>query len=112
MSAEYGVTSGGTWGIFESYSEEESVEKVEVRNEDNQAEEQKALSKEVKKTWKCTLVSGETPPSAGEVLTVGTWSGIVDSVKKTQENGNHYTTYEVVASQRDAATLTAYSAPA
>ena len=107
----FGVTSAGAWGIFQSHDSESTVEKIEVRDEDNYAVAQKALSKETKKTWKAKLVDGSTPPDAGQILTVDTWTGIIDSAKLTEENGRHWKEYEITASRRDAAELTAYSAP-
>ncbi|MCF6174817.1 MAG: hypothetical protein L3J71_03515 [Victivallaceae bacterium] len=108
---EYGVTSGGAWGFFASATHNDSVEKAETTDENGYTVEQKAISQNQEKKFEATIKVNQTPPASGEILTVGAWTGIIDSADLT-ETGNEAKKYSVTASCKDGANLVAYVAPA
>lgn len=110
MAVVIGITSAGAWGIFQTENDETKVDKKEVTGEDSLCAIQKAVSQERTRSWTAKLVAAQTPPVAGEILTVDTWTGIIDSAKKTADVDAHFVTYDITASRKDAAELIAYDA--
>ncbi len=112
MAVQFGVVSGGAWGIFQSAEVARKADVKEVIDEDGYAVEQKAVSIEETRTFDAMLVVNATPPDAGEVLTLAdTWTGLVTEATLSSDNGTHWKKYKITASRKDSANLTAYAAP-
>ncbi|MDD3119600.1 MAG: hypothetical protein PHQ27_10500, partial [Victivallales bacterium] len=99
-------TESGTWGVFQSVSEDESAEVAEARNENGQVIELRAYSKGVEKKFEGLIKSAGTIPAAGEAITVGDWNGLITAVSKSKENTG-FNKITVTAKSADSAELTA-----
>jgi hypothetical protein len=103
-----GLTTSGTWGIFQSVNHNDSAEVAEARGADGKVIEQKAYSVTNEKQFEA-LIDSEvaTLPGIGEALTVGTWEGIITSVSLTESN-TEYQKLSVTAQKKDSATIVGF----
>ena len=104
-----GLTTSGTWGIFQSVSHNDSAEVAEARGADGKVIEQKAYSVTNEKQFEALIDSAETAtaiPVIGETLTVGDFTGIITSVSLTESN-TEYQKLSVTAQQKDSASVVA-----
>lgn len=100
----FGVTSSGTWGVFQSATHNDSAEIAEARGADGAVIEMKAYSVANEKQFEALLDSTATLPKIGESLTVGSWQGLITSVSLTETNTD-FQKISITAQLKDGAVL-------
>ena len=96
----FGVTTSGSWGIFQSVSHNDSGELAEARGADGKIVEMQTYSVSNEKQFEVLLDSTVALPKIGEVLTVDTWKGIITSVALSESN-TEYQKLSVTAQTKD-----------
>jgi len=107
MALSFGVTSTGGYGVLQSLSESSTAEIAEARDENGKVTDQKAYSKTNEATAE-GIFDGDSVADAGASLTVGSLTGLITSVSKTESNTD-YKRVSVTIQKKDAATQSAYS---
>ena len=108
MALSFGVTSSGGYGVLNSLTETYTSEIAEARNKLGKVTDQQAYSVTSEATAE-GLFNGDSLASAGTSLTIGSVTGLITNLSKTQTNTD-YQKVSVTVSKKDAATQTGYSA--
>lgn len=108
MSLVFGVTSTGGYGVLQSLSETETAEIAEARDAGGKVTDMKAYSKTKEASADFLFDDTDVMAGAGTSLQVGSVTGLITSISKSEENTG-YKKGTVTVQTKDSATLAAYA---
>jgi hypothetical protein len=111
MAKQIGISVGNKvgYGVVQNSTRKTSVTKVTTQDETGYVDDTIAVSKKVERNFDFVWNGGEVP-DAGESITIGGDTLLVDSMEETEKTGEAKTG-SISASNDDGSTITEYVAP-